>query len=170
MIPASQYTLTSSIFQQRWKLQRNESGACSSARLRTRWLGKNLQTIKWVSDSIEGPICGEEWRQKTQNCSMLRGHSQFMVVIYFRKFLELDLVCLTWIQQNSNIWFIVTFTKLVISFMESMAHTSHLWTNINHYSTLNLLLDHQILFLYHPNLWQEWKETDSWTHSVTVSD
>jgi hypothetical protein len=28
----------------------------------------------------------------TQGCSMLRGRSQFMVVIYFRLFLELDLV------------------------------------------------------------------------------
>jgi hypothetical protein len=28
-------------------------------------------------------------------CSMLRGQSQFMVVIYFRLFLELNLVCQT---------------------------------------------------------------------------
>jgi hypothetical protein len=33
---------------------------------------------------------------------------------------------------------------------------------MNKYSqSLNLLLDNQILFLYHPNLWQELKETDS---------
>jgi hypothetical protein len=28
--------------------------------------------------------------------SMFRGQSQFMVIIYFRLFLELDLICHTW--------------------------------------------------------------------------
>jgi hypothetical protein len=54
-------------------------------------------------------------------------------MIYFRLFLELYLVCQTWMKHNSNIWIIVTFTKLVISVMGSMAHTFHLWINISHH-------------------------------------
>jgi hypothetical protein len=75
---------------------------------------------------------------------MLRGKSQFM--IYFILILELDLSC-TPILSNMEcniiqiIAIIVTLNKIVISVMESMAHTS----------LLNFLLDHQILFLFHEN-------------------
>jgi hypothetical protein len=73
-------------------------------------------------------------------CSMLRRQSQFM--IYFRLFLELDLVCQTGMYHDSNIWIMVSclsnrditwIFKHVISVLGSMCHTSHLWTNINHH-------------------------------------
>jgi hypothetical protein len=50
---------------------------------------------------------------------------------------------------------IVTLTKIVISVMGSLCHTSQLSTNINHHTLLNLLFDFQILILHHPNLWQK---------------
>jgi hypothetical protein len=68
--------------------------------------------------------------------SMLRGKSQFM--IFFRLFLELDLVYQTERKHDSNIWIIVccmsnrnvTWFKHVISVMRTMFHISHLWTKL----------------------------------------
>jgi hypothetical protein len=55
------------------------------------------------SDLPDNELIKKVLRDVGSECCMMRGQSQFMIVIYFRLFLELDLVCQTGMKQDSNI-------------------------------------------------------------------
>jgi hypothetical protein len=55
------------------------------------------------------------------------------------------------------IWTIITLTKIVISCFSHGKYDKYFPLMNKYLPSLNLLFGHRILFLYHPNLWQEWK-------------
>jgi hypothetical protein len=65
---------------------------------RIQWLMPLLTFLKCLMENLflTSSVLTTWKRSGAPTCSMLRGQSQFIAIIYLRLFLELDLVCKTW--------------------------------------------------------------------------